>query len=421
MNMEQKNLDYLRRKLDRKKDRVKLRYDFYEMKKHATDKGILIPSWLKAEYRSTVGWCAKSVDSLSDRLNFDGFEDDAFNAMRIFEMNNPDIYFDAVIREALIGACSFTHIAHGEGDENIPRLSVLTAIDATGIMDEQTGLLKEGYAILDRDHEGRPILEAYYTPTETVYIEHGEMRTEQNPTGYPLLVPAMFRPDSRRPFGHSRISRACMYYQRLAETTLERSEVSAEFYSFPQKYVTGLDPDAQPLDTWRATISAMLRFDKDESGDSPKLGQFTQQSMQPFIDQLRMCASLFAGETGMTMDDMGFPQNNPSSAEAIKASHDTLGRIARRAQKNFGTAFANVGYLSACLRDNTQYRRSMIATQKPIWAPIFEPDASALSIIGDGASKLNSAVPGYINAENLRQLTGIETAEAIGIEEAENE
>lgn len=413
-------IDYLRHKLDGKRDRVKLRYDYYEMKKHATDNGVLIPNWLKNEYRATVGWCAKSVDSLSDRLNFDGIEDDVVNATQIFDLNNPDIYFDAVIREALIGACSFTHIAHGADGDMTPRLSVLTAMDATGVIDEQTGLLKEGYAILDRDKYGKPILEAYFTPTETVYFESGEpTRVEQNPSGYPLLVPAMFRPDSKRPFGHSRISRACMYYQRLAETTLERSEVSAEFYSFPQKYVTGLDPDAEPLDSWRATVSTMLRFDKDESGDSPKLGQFAQQSMQPFIEQLRMSASLFAGETGLTMDDMGFPQVNPSSAEAIKASHDTLGRIARRAQKNFGTAFVNVALLSASVRDGEMYSRSLVSRMKPRWLPVFEPDASALAVIGDGANKINTAVPNFFDKDTLRQLTGIEPSEeeAVGLNE----
>ena len=44
---------------------------------------------------------------------------------------------------------------------------------------------------------------------------------------------------------------------------------------------------------------------------------------------------------------------------------------------------------------------------KPIWEPVFEPDAAALSVIGDGAIKINQAVPGYFNTTNLRDLTGI--------------
>jgi len=43
----------------------------------------------------------------------------------------------------------------------------------------------------------------------------------------------------------------------------------------------------------------------------------------------------------------------------------------------------------------------------PIWEPVFEPDAAMLSNIGDGAIKINQAVPGYFNADNLRDLTGI--------------
>ena len=44
----------------------------------------------------------------------------------------------------------------------------------------------------------------------------------------------------------------------------------------------------------------------------------------------------------------------------------------------------------------------------PVWEPVFEPDFATLSLIGDGAIKINQAVPGYFGRENLRELTGIE-------------
>ena len=68
---------------------------------------------------------------------------------------------------------------------------------------------------------------------------------------------------------------------------------------------------AEKLDSWRATISSMLRIDKDEDGDVPKLGQFTVSSMSPFTEQLRTLAAGFAGETGLTLDDLGFVTDNP--------------------------------------------------------------------------------------------------------------
>ena len=75
------------------------------------------------------------------------------------------------------------------------------------------------------------------------------------------------------------------------------------------------------MEKWKAAMSSMIEFSKDEDGDHPVVGQFTQQSMSPHTEQIRMFA--------------------------------------------------------------------------------------ALTTIGDGAVKINQAVPGYINADNLRDLTGI--------------
>ena len=162
-----------------------------------------------------------------------------------------------------------------------------------------------------------------------------------------------------------------------------------EFYSFPQKYVVGTDPDLEPINKWKATMSSLLEFTKGEGGDKPQLGQFAQQSMSPHNDQLKMFAGLFAGETGLTLDDLGFVTDNPSSAEAIKASHENLRLIARKAQRTFGTGFLNAGYIAACLRDNYPYERRQFYLTKPKWEPVFEPDAAALSSYGDGAIKIN--------------------------------
>jgi hypothetical protein len=290
-------------------------------------------------------------------------------------------------------------------------------------MDTITGLLTEGYAVLERDDMGIPVLEAYFVPGRTDYIRNGKVeRSYNHNVDYPLLVPIVFRPDARRPFGHSRISRSCMDQIQAACRTIRRSEVSAEFYSYPQRYVLGLSEDAEQMDKWRATMSSMLDFRKDEDGDRPTVGQFQQQSMQPYTDQLRTFAALFAGETGLTLDDLGFATENPSSAEAIKAAHENLRLTATKAQRSFGTGFLNAGFLAACLRDNYDYSRRMLYETKPIWEPVFTPDAAALSNIGDGAIKINQAVPGYFDAEMLRDLTGIkpaETPETIVAEETE--
>lgn len=403
---EYKGIAYLRSKLTSKRSRVLLRYRYYDMKNIAQDLGISSPPELRAWF-SCLGWCAKGVDSLADRLVFRGFENDNFDLQQIFDQNNPDIMSDSAVLGALISSCNFIYISPDA--EGFPRMQVIDGGNATGIIDPITNLLTEGYAVLERTEDDVPTLEAYFTREYTDYIDKvNGFRRMPHKVGYPLLVPIIYRPDAKRPFGHSRISRACMNYVQGAMRTVKRSEISAEFYSFPQKYVTNLSDEAADLNVWKAAMSAMMSFTKDEDGDHPIPGQFQQQSMTPHIEQLRMFAALFAGETGLTLDDLGFATGNPASAEAIKAAHDNLRLTARKAQRTFGSGFLNAGFLAACLRDDYQYRREQLYLTAPEWEPIFEPDAAMLSGIGDGAIKLNQAVPGYFGADNLRKLTGIE-------------
>lgn len=404
-----KGVEYLRNKLANKRHRVDTRYKFYEMKNVVRDMNISIPPELKW-VASSLGWCGKAVDSLADRLVFHSFEDDNFDLTEIFKMNNPDVLFDSAILSALISSCCFIYISTDES--GFPRLQVIDGGNATGMIDPITGLLNEGYAVLKRDDKDNPIIEAWFKAGETEIIRKGEKKTQviKNKAPYPLLVPIIYRPDAKRPFGRSRISRACMDLQGSAVRTIRRSEIAAEFYSYPQKYVTGLSEDAEIMDKWKATMASMLVFTENEDGGETKVGQFAQQSMAPYTEQIRTFAALFAGETGLTLDDLGFVSDNPSSAEAIKASHETLRATARKAQRAFGSGFLNVGYLAACLRDDYAFQRRQLYLTKPIWEPIFEPDAAMLSSMGDGVIKFNQAVPGYFNKDNLRKLTGIEAS-----------
>lgn len=403
--MEYYGIPYLQARLTLKRFKTLQRYRYYEMKNHALDFGISSPPELRM-WSSVIGWCAKGVDSLADRLDLSGFKDDVFDLEGIYDVNNRDVLIDAAILGALICSCSFIYIS--EDAQGFPRLQVIDGDNATGIIDPVTQMLNEGYAVLERDQIGNPIKEAYFTYEYTAFYEGGRLVEEiPNKAPYPLLVPVIFKPDAKRPFGHSRISRACMSITGSALRTIKRSEISAEFYSFPQKYATGLDQDVE-IDKWSAAMSAMMQFTVNEDGqDKVKLGQFAQQSMSPHTEQLKMFAAMFAGEVGLTLDDLGFPQSNPSSYEAIKAAHENLRLTAKRAQKSFGIGFLNAGFLAACIRDKYKYERSQITYTKPLWLPPFQADASTLSGIGDALQKINSSYPDYLTEDKILELTGI--------------
>ena len=74
----------------------------------------------------------------------------------------------------------------------------------------------------------------------------------------------------------------------------------------------------------------------------------------------------------------------------------------------FRSGFLNAGYLAACVRDNFTYLRAAFVDTKPVWQPIFEPDAAALGAIGDAIYKINQAVPDYIGEKAVHSMTGLE-------------
>ena len=96
--MEIKGIDYLRQKLDLRRRRVMVRYKQYDSKYVDYSLGLTIPGALRRQYRATLGWCAKAVDSLADRLIFREFDQDNFDLNEIFEMNNPDTLFDSATK-----------------------------------------------------------------------------------------------------------------------------------------------------------------------------------------------------------------------------------------------------------------------------------------------------------------------------------
>ena len=401
-------IEFLRGRLSQKQERVSLRYKYYEMKNHMRKVSALIPP----EFRTltyALGWCGKAVDTLSDRIVFDGFDNDIAQLNEIYKLNNADVLNGSAVLSALISSCSFLYV--GQRDDGYPTIECIDGGNATGDIDTTTNLLREGYAVLKRDNYGTPELEAYFLPYRTEYYQGGKLvDIFRHKAPYPLLVPVIFRPDAHRPFGHSRISRACMNIVDSSLRTLLRTEVAGEFYSVPQKYIVGLEQELVKEfknEKDKATLSAFLAFSRDENGNIPTLGQFQSGSMTPFLEQMKMNASLFAAETGLTLDDLGFTTGNPTSEEAIKASHENLRLTARRAQQTFGTGFLNAGYLAACIRDDYEYKRYAFADTAPAWFPIFEPDAGALGAIGDAILKINQASEGFMGARNIRALTGL--------------
>ena len=108
-------------------------------------------------------------------MQFDRWENDNFDFKSMFDQNNADIFFDDAMLSALITSCAFVLVTRGEKNDNGQkiRFQVIDGRNATGIIDDYTKLLVEGYAVLERDDNDEPLMWAYLTPGRTEVYQQG--------------------------------------------------------------------------------------------------------------------------------------------------------------------------------------------------------------------------------------------------------
>lgn len=319
--------------------RNRLRYEYYSFKNKLRDFGISIPPKLK-DVETVVGWPAKAVDSLTVRSRFDGFifSDSTQNEtmQQIVKGNRFRWLYKQAVRSELINSCSFLTVSAGKGTEPPAIISAYSCLFAAAEWDRRNKRIASGLTVIDTKkdpstEQEEPVWVNLYTDTDTWEIKRDEVtgrwtsRRVPHEMGRPMIEPLVFRPSLERPFGVSRISRAVMSITDSAVREALRTEIGAEFYTTPQKYILGADEELlEGKEPWEAYIGNVLAITRDEDGNTPQVGMFSQGTMQPHMDYMRSLAARFSGETSIPISELGVIHDNPASAEAIFAAKESL-------------------------------------------------------------------------------------------------
>lgn len=386
-------------RLNRKWTRNQLRRRYYDGHNALKDLGIAIPPPLKS-VEVVVGWPAKAVDSMIDRTILQGFRSTsgsvALEALLsdMWDANRLAVRIPSAHRSALIHSCAFVFVSRGVVSAGEPEVVIATksAADATAIWDSRRNCVKAALSVDDRDRdtgsatllhlylpamEGRPGRVMQIAPNSWGALEAVEVSTFSGPVPVEVLP---YQPDEDRPFGKSRITRAVMYHTDAAMRTMLRTEVGAEFFNAPQRYALGADEDAftdpngNPVPAWTVMLGRLLALSRDEDGELPEVGQFSQQSMQPNVEQLRSIAQMFASESSLDVGSLGIVQDNPSSAEAIRARHEELGvKIENWRSAVLGPTWKRVLAHGAMMVDGSATLAGELATISAQWGSWSAP------------------------------------------------
>jgi hypothetical protein len=339
---EQDELDVLYAQLREKTPRNRLRAAYYDGKNAVSDLGISTPPSMR-RVAVVLGWAAKAVDILNRRCHLDGFvipsmDAESLGLADLWERNHLATEAPQAGVSSLIHSVSFLLRTFGDESAGEPPV-LITARDAlsgTGVWDRRARRLRSFLSVIATDDEGKPTDAVMYLPNLTIAMvkESGRWSVDRSAHRFGVPVePLPYQPRLARPFGASRISRPVMSIQDSALRTVIRSEVTAEFYSAPQRVLLGADEaafknaDGTVKTAWQAILGRVWAIPDDEDAANPRaeIREFTQASQQPHVDQLRAWAALFSGETSIPVTSLGISTDaNPTSAEAYSASREDL-------------------------------------------------------------------------------------------------
>lgn len=383
--------------LREKEPRVIDKYEYYNADNEVRDFGISIPKKMIGN-RPGIGWAARAVNTLSDRVIFDGFANDTFGINDMLREINGNIVISKAKHDAFIGGVAFVGVAD-EPETGRKMLVPFTALEATGVVDQRTGLLKYGLAVTrwayPEDKRFKRILGpadyALFYPEFTAIFQNKRLaQIIPNPTGRCLLHPITHRASADRPLGKSRLTNTARRIIQEVGRLKRREEIAEEFYSTPQRYITGLAEGTKKDEKMDTSIGKWITITKDEDGDAPTVGQLAQMSIKEFTEAKKDKARDFCAETALTLRNLGYESGNPSSAESLAAMSDDLLLEAQNSQTEMGEQIKQIAITLRLAIDGNNVVPDALKEMTAAWKPIFQLDIGAA---GDAIFKLFEVMP----------------------------
>lgn len=333
---------------------------YYEGTARAKRLNLVIPEH-SLGLKTVIGWPGTVVDSLEERLDFQGWTNgNKYGLDQIYSDNLLPMESGMAHLDAMIFGVSFVAVLKGDTSIGEPEvlITVETPKSATGVFSRRTRRLEAGLIRRIEKTSGADTVRAtLLTDREVVEIRRagGAWVVEDRQPHSLGRVPMVIFPNRRRASrigGRSEITKPVRALTDQAVRTLIGMDVNREFFSAPQRFIIGADEKQFSGKTgWELLVGSYLAIGANEDGEMPKVDQFPAASPAPYVDQLQALSQLLAAEAAVPRNYLGFVTANPSSADAIRAEEARLVKRAERRQAVFGQAWMQVAELALLAQD----------------------------------------------------------------------
>ncbi|POH58275.1 phage portal protein [Arthrobacter glacialis] len=336
-----------------------LRKNLYDAKSRLDRIGFSVPPHM-IDFQTPLGWAEKAVSVPAARIQREGFRLPGESSLlgdlsEIFDSGYASRLEYGAIKSSLKHGPAFMFSTPGDTDKGDPRVVIAakSALEATCIQDPRTGVVTSALEMVGLREALMYVQGAVLEMTNVNGVWMVAKDIEQS-HDLVLCEPFVWDWDLDRTFGRSRISRPLIGSIERGVRTLLRGEVTAEFFSSPQRALLGADEShftdeaGNKIDLWKAITGGVWAlpdvYDEDEGKlVRAQLQQLQQASMTPHFEMFKSIALQVASETSLPMSYLGVQENQPAAEGAIKAAEaDMIALISHQIDMSYKTASVNL-------------------------------------------------------------------------------
>lgn len=317
-------------------------------------------------------------------------------------LNRMEMNFRLAVNEALGHGNAYFIVAPSLEDTSRPRITAHPSRDFY-IMDEDLEGVHEALHVFKRDEHGEASGVMYYTDSEAIEyrLDTGGKLTEVFRT--PTAAGKCYVVNMANLIGLGGQTRSefdpIMPLADAESRTLTMLQHGQDQLIWPRRFLFGnfgedgpfTTPQGEVLDSVSAYLGAVWT-----GPEGANAGQFTQASLDPILDAVRMYRLLISASSGIPPALLGVSADAPSSAEAMRASKERLISLGEAKQDVFGDALIRVMKLAWA---NAGMDGEELEQLDVVWR-----DIASASISARNATMMSAYQLGAIGGETAREF-----------------
>lgn len=398
---------------------------YYDGEQRLEQLGLAVPDDLR-QFVTIVAWPGTQVDAIVERCQVEGFrlpgEPEADEGLwQVWQFNDLDSQSPMARIDSQVFGRGYYCVGTNADFAEFPLVTVESPLQMSHEWSNRDRRVTSAARFYVDEDGPKKVRKAtlYMDGVTTWLIQDGrgweiEDRDEH---GYPVpVVPLVNQQRTHNRYGRSQMGRIITLTDAAARA-LTNAQVATEVMALPQRYAAGMtqadfkDPQTgEALTAWEAYFGSVWAT----ANADAKFGQFDAAQLDNFTKIVNHYAQLVAGVTGLPMRFLGQLNDNPPSADGIRADEARLVKTCE--MKNA----AEGGALEQVMRLVRQFQTGDTDVSLTSMETLFRnPATPTIAQAADAAVKLFQA--GVISRRQARRDMGYSSVQITNMEQDDEE